>query len=214
VIDAAASHDDEARLVEALRRSDEAAFAELVERYHASLVRVAATFVGSRAVAEEVAQETWLGVLRGIDRFEGRSSLKTWLFRILANTARTRAVREGRTVPFSALGGEAGSRGPTVDADRFRALDDPRWPGHWAAPPSRWDAVPESRLLGREALDLVEASIAGLPPAQRRVITMRDVQGLSAEETCSLLELTEVNQRVLLHRARARVRAALEEYLR
>jgi RNA polymerase sigma-70 factor, ECF subfamily len=204
---------DEAQLVEALRRGDEAAFAALVERYHASLARLAATFVRSGAVAEEVVQETWLSVLRGIDRFEGRSSLKTWVFRILVNTAKTRAVREGRVVPFSSLADDAEPGGPAVDSDRFLGPHHPEWPGHWDAPPASWENVPESRLLGREALDLVARAIEELPDAQRQVITLRDVQGFPADEVCSLLELSEGNQRVLLHRARSRVRAVLEEYL-
>src|SRR5688572_12481477 len=130
-------------------------------------------YVRNRAVAEEVAQETWLGVLRGIERFEGRSSLKTWIFRILTNTAKTRAEREGRTLPFSAFGDDLSLGDPSVDQDRFRGADDPRWPGHWAAPPSSWDEIPESRLVGRETLEQVERAIAQLPPAQQQVITLR-----------------------------------------
>jgi RNA polymerase sigma-70 factor (ECF subfamily) len=208
----ASASPDEAQLVEALRRGDEEAFASLIDRYHASLVRLATVYVRNRSVAEEVAQETWLGVIRGIERFEGRSTLKTWIFRILTNTAKTRAQRESRTVPFSALG-DADLSEPTVDADRFLPPDHLQWPGHWGSPPSSWDGLPESRLLARETLDRVQAAIEALPPAQRQVITLRDVEGWSSEDVCSLLELSEVNQRVLLHRARSKVRRALEEYL-
>ena len=173
------------------------------------MLRVAEMYVSSRAVAEDVVQEAWVGVLRGIGRFEGRSSLKTWLYRIVANTAKTRGVRESRSVPFSSLGDD-GDEG-TVDADRFLGSGD-RFPGHWAVPPQAW--APEGRLLADETLGVVERAIEKLPPAQRAVITMRDVQGFTSEEVCNALDLTETNQRVLLHRARAKVRSALEEYMR
>ena len=202
----------DAHLVEALQRGEEAAFAQLVRDHHASLLRVAQIYVPTRAVAEEVVQETWLAVLRGIDRFEGRSSLKTWLFRILTNVAKTRAVREGRTIPLSALqGGDAPEA--AVDPDRFRGADDPRSPGHWASPPAAWDTLPEERLVAAETRAVIDEAIERLPAAQRAVITLRDVQGWSAEEVCNALEVTETNQRVLLHRARSKVRAALEGYL-
>jgi RNA polymerase sigma-70 factor (ECF subfamily) len=177
--------------------------------YGRGMLRVAEMYVSSRAVAEDVVQEAWVGVLRGIGRFEGRSSLKTWLYRIVANTAKTRGVRESRSVPFSSLGddGDVG----TVDADRFLGSGE-RFPGHWAVPPQAW--APEGRLLADETLDVVERAIEKLPPAQRAVITMRDVQGFTSEEVCNALDLTETNQRVLLHRARAKVRSALEEYMR
>ena len=162
-------------------------------------------YVSTRAVAEEVVQETWLAVLTGLDRFEGRSSLKTWLFRILSNKAKTRGQREGRTLPFSSLATDGDESEPAVDIDRFAGHA-----GHWAAPPR---GVPEERLLAGEAKARIEAAIAGLPPNQRTVITLRDVEGLSAEEACSVLGLSETNQRVLLHRARSKVRAAFEQYL-
>jgi RNA polymerase sigma-70 factor (ECF subfamily) len=200
----------DARLVEGLRMGDEAAFLELMREYGAGMLRVALMYVSSRAVAEEVVQEAWLGVLKGIGRFEGRSSLKTWLFRIVANTAKTRGVRESRSIPFSALGEDAGDK-PTVDPDRFLGSGE-RFPGHWAVPPRAW--APESQLLSQEAMDVIDREIDRLPPAQRAVITMRDVQGFTAEEVCNALDLTETNQRVLLHRARAKVRGALEEYMR
>jgi RNA polymerase sigma-70 factor (ECF subfamily) len=200
----------DARLLEGLRMGDEAAFVELMREYGAGMLRVALMYVSSRAVAEEVVQEAWLGVLKGIGRFEGRSSLKTWLFRIVANTAKTRGVRESRSIPFSSLGGDGGDE-PTVDPDRFLGSGE-RFPGHWAVPPQAW--APESQLLSQEAMDVIDREIDRLPPAQRAVITMRDVQGFTAEEVCNALDLTETNQRVLLHRARAKVRGALEEYMR
>jgi RNA polymerase sigma-70 factor (ECF subfamily) len=202
---------EDARLVEGLRAGDEAAFAQLMREYGASMLRVAQMYVSSRAVAEEVVQEAWLGVLKGIGRFEGRSSLKTWLFRIVANTAKTRGVREARSVPFSALGDD-GEHEPSVDPDRFLGAGE-RFPGHWALPPESWAGVPEGRLLAQETLDVIEREIERLPPAQRAVIMMRDVQGFTSEEVCNALDLTETNQRVLLHRARAKVRSALEEYM-
>jgi RNA polymerase sigma-70 factor (ECF subfamily) len=200
---------EDALLVKGLRAGDEAAFAAVMRMYGRGMLRVAEMYVSSRAVAEDVVQEAWVGVLRGIGRFEGRSSLKTWLYRIVANTAKTRGVRESRSVPFSSLGDD-GDEG-TVDADRFLGSGD-RFPGHWAVPPQAW--APEGRLLADETLEVVERAIDKLPPAQRAVITMRDVQGFTSEEVCNALDLTETNQRVLLHRARAKVRSALEEYMR
>lgn len=202
---------EDAHVVEALRRGDEAAFTGLVREYHSSLLRVAMIYVASRAVAEEVVQETWVGVLKGIDRFESRASLKTWIFRILSNTAKTRAQREGRTLPFSALQNPSGVPEPAVEPERFRDPDDPRWPGHWAVPPQSWG--PEERLLGKETREIVASAIDRLPPAQRAVVSLRDVEGWSAEEVCNTLELTETNQRVLLHRGRSKVRRTLEDYL-
>lgn len=196
--------------MDALRNGDEDAFVSLVERYHASLVRLAQVYVRDRAVAEEVAQEAWLGVIRGIDRFEGRSSLKTWILRILVNTAKTRAVRERRSIPFSTLMPEG--EDPAVEPERFLALDHPRWPGHWSAPPATWQGIPEERLLAGETLERITEAIAALPGNQREVITLRDVEGWSSEEVCALLEISEGNQRVLLHRARSKVRRALEDY--
>jgi len=200
----------EAELLDALRDGQESAFAALVQEYHASILRVAGMYVSNRATAEEVAQETWLAVLKGLDRFEGRSSLKTWIFRIVANIARTRAQRDARSVPFSSIGDETSE--PAVDPDRFVPSGE-RWAGHWKSYPDRWDAVPEERLVGEETRACVEQAIERLPPAQRQVITLRDVEGWSSEEVCSALELSETNQRVLLHRARSKVRQALEDYL-
>jgi len=203
---------DELRLIEALRAGDERVFADLVDRYNASMLRLAMMFVRNRAVAEEVVQETWLGVIRGVERFEGRASLKTWIFRILTNTAKTRAEREGRTVPFSALA-DAAEEGPAVEPERFFGPDH-RFAGHWAAYPERWDTVPEHKLLSGETQSRIADAIAALPPTQREVITLRDVEGWNSEEVCNALDLSETNQRVLLHRARGKVRAALEDYLK
>jgi RNA polymerase sigma-70 factor (ECF subfamily) len=197
----------QAEVVAALRARDETAFVMLVEELSPSMLRVARMYVSTRAVAEEVVQETWLAVLTGIDGFEGRSSLKTWIFRILANRAKTRGEREGRTVPFSSLAGDDEDRGPVVDPDRFVAG------GHWASPPTSWAELPEARLLGDETLAVIRAAIDELPETQRTVITLRDVEGWSSEDVRNVLELSESNQRVLLHRARSKVRRALELYL-
>jgi RNA polymerase sigma-70 factor, ECF subfamily len=203
--------DEDAQLIEGLRAGDEAAFAALLRKYGAGMLRVAQMFAPSRAVAEEVVQEAWVGVLKGIDRFEGRSSLKTWLFRIVSNIAKTRGVREARSVPFSALADDQGDA--AVAQERFLG-DGERFPGHWAVPPSSWAGVPETRLLSAETMDVIRRELGRLPPTQRAVLELRDIEGLSAEEVCNALDLTETNGRVLLHRARAKVRAALEEYLK
>ena len=197
-----------------LRAGDEATFAALVDRYGPSLVRVARLYVRSQAVAEEVVQETWLAVLNGLDRFEGRSSLKTWIFSILANIAKTRGVREARSIPFSELGArEAAADEPAVDPDRF--LDSSAaTPGAWALAPANWAPIPDDRLLADETLERISDAIAQLPPAQRAVIALRDVEGFSSAEARAVLDLSEGNQRVLLHRARSKVRASLEDYLR
>ncbi len=207
---AQAQLDDEAGVVKALRARDERVFEQLMREYHAPLLRVALIYVPSRAVAEDVVQETWLGVLNGIDRFEGRSSLKTWIFRILTNIAKTRGRREGRTVPFSALERPDAVPEPAVEPERFLAADHERWPGHWASKPIPW---PEERLLAAETRAVIAQAIDALPPAQRAVITLRDVEGWSADEARNALGVSETNQRVLLHRARSKVRRALEDYL-
>ena len=205
--------DPDAALLAGLRAGDEAAFEELVDRYSSSMLRVARMYVPSQAVAEEVVQETFLGVLTGIERFEGRSSLKTWLFRILVNRARTRGERERRTVPFAALAGrEAEGDEAAVAAERFLPADHDRWPDHWAAPPERWDESPERSLQSAETLRVVREAVEKLPPMQRLVITMRDLEGWGSDEVRNALEISETNQRVLLHRARSKVRAALEAY--
>ncbi len=200
----------DADLVRALRAGDESVFMELVTRWHASMLRVALMYVPSRAVAEEVVQETWLGVLTGIDRFEERSSLRTWVYRILTNRAKTRGERERRTVPFSSLvSAESERDDPAVDPSRFQGTGGAH-PGHWSAPPDAW---PQERLLAKETLGVIDAAIESLPEAQRTVITMRDVEGFDADEVAGLLEISDVNQRVLLHRARSKVRGVLEAHL-
>src|SRR6266478_9475944 len=205
--------DDDAGLIAARKLRDEAAFVTLVERYPAPLLRLALVYCRSLAIAEEIVQDTWLGVIQGIDRFEGRASFKTWLFQILVNRARTRAVREGRTLSFSSLTDEAKTPGePAVPPERFRPADDP-WPNNWALPPHSWGESSDARLLAEETMELVSRAIAQLPPAQRQVITLRDVEGFTSEDVCNVLEISETNQRVLLHRARSRVRAALEAHL-
>jgi RNA polymerase sigma-70 factor (ECF subfamily) len=203
----AATEAEEALLVR-LRAGDRAAFAALVGRHAGSLLRVAQGLVRDRAVAEEVVQETWLGVLTGIDAFEGRSSLRTWLFQILVNKAQTRFVREGRTVPFSALAGPGDGDPPAVDPGR---LDEQ---GGWRESPGAWtEEDPERLAMGGETRAAIEAAIQDLPQAQRAVMTLRDIEGLQTEEICNLLSITVTNQRVLLHRARAKVRQALERRL-
>ncbi len=201
---------DDQRIIAGLRAGSEAVFAEMVDKYHGSLVRVAMRYTPSRAVAEEVVQDTWIGVIEGIDRFEGRSTVKTWFYRILIYRARARGERERRTTPMSALANDDST--PSVPTERFRG-SDALWAGHWATPPQRWDGDAEERLLAGEAREIIDAVIADLPPAQRDVIVMRDLSQFSAAEVCDLLDVTEANQRVLLHRARSRVRAALEQYL-
>lgn len=200
----------DAQLVASLRAGDEAAFRQIVREWNASMLRVAQIFVPSRAVAEEVVQEAWLRVLGALDRFEGRSSLKTWVFRILANTAKTRAQREGRVIPFSSLQDPGRVPEAAVDADRFLPDDHPHHPGGWSSPPA---ALPEEKLLAAETRARIAAAIEELPANQRAVIMLRDVQGWDSAEVCNALDITEVNQRVLLHRARAKVRNALEDYL-
>ena len=202
---------DDDELLAALRRGEELAFVQLLDRYQGAMLRLARLYVGDWTTAEEVVQETWLGALRGLDRFEGRSSLKTWLFNILTNRAKTRATRDGRTIPFSALE-ETDGDDPAVDPERFHPLGHPD-AGHWVSRPQSWRELPEERLLARETRERLRAAIETLPPMQRTVLTLRDVDGWSSEEVCNTLAISETNQRVLLHRARARVRRALESYL-
>ena len=202
----------EAELVARLRSGDERAFEELVESFHSTMFAVARGYVKTRATAEEVVQESWLAVLDGIDRFEQRSSLRTWILRILVNTAMKRGKREARSVPFSSLALEAEGDELAVEPERFRGRAD-AFPGHWRAYPGDWGALPEERLMGRETIAAARSAIAELPVAQRTVITLRDIVGCSSEEACETLEISEGNQRVLLHRARSRVRDALERHL-
>ena len=203
---------DDASVVKALRSGDEAAFTSLVRQLQGGMVRLALNYVPSRAVAEEVVQETWLAVLNGLDRFEERSSLKTWIYRILLNRAMTRGARERRSVPFSALVDPAAEPDePAVDPSRFRGAGDPN-AGAWLQPPRSWEG-PEERLLSRETLSLVGRALDELPESQREVILLRDVEDWTSREVCNALGITETNQRVLLHRARSKVRSALERYL-
>jgi RNA polymerase sigma-70 factor, ECF subfamily len=205
-------HAEDEGLVSALRAGDEQAFIGLVRRHQALMLRIALGYVRTEAVAEEVVQETWCAVLRGIDRFEGRAALKTWIMRILVNRAKTRGQREARCVPFSAVV-ETENDGPAVDPSRFLPADDPRYPNHWAAAPAEWSRTPDEQLLAAETRGRIRAAIATLPARQQLVISLRDVEGWSPEEVCELMDLTENNQRVLLHRARSQVRAELERYL-
>ena len=204
---------EEHGLIEQLRNGDEMAFTSLVDRFHASMIRLAMAHVSDRSVAEEVVQETWMGVLEGLDRFEGRSSLKTWIFRILTNKAKTRGMRESRQVRFSSASGSGEDlEEPAVDPSRFRTSG--HWADYWAAYPQPWDeATPEKVLLTKEGSAYLEQAIQALPPNLRQVLILRDVEGLSSKEACAMLAVSEANQRVLLHRARSRVRRALEQYL-
>jgi RNA polymerase sigma-70 factor (ECF subfamily) len=198
------------RVVAALRAGDERTFRELFERNYPMMKRVARSYVASDAVAEEVVQETWMAVVTGIERFEGRSALGTWIFSILTNQAKTHSARERRALPFSSVA-PADAEAPAVDPDRFQK-DDEAWPGHWAAPPRPWEK-PDRRLLSLEAREQLKDALAQLPERQRLIVVLRDIEGLSAEEVCDRLELSQENQRVLLHRGRSRLRACLERYL-
>src|SRR5437899_12518413 len=203
---------DERRLLEMLRNGNEAAFVSLIDQYHIAMLRLAQVFVSTQAVAEEVVQEAWVGVLQGLHRFEGRSSLKTWIFRILTNCAKTRAQREGRSTPFSSLSDiDADQSEPAVDPDRFLPADH-EWSGHWVSFPANWQEMPEDRLLSQETRACIHRAIEALPPNQREIIILRDIEGWTSEETCSFLGISEGNQRVLLHRARSKVRNVLEKY--
>jgi RNA polymerase sigma-70 factor (ECF subfamily) len=200
--------ESDAGLLVRLRAGDRAAFAAMVQRHSGSLLRVARSLVRDQATAEELVQETWLAALTGLAGFEGRSSLRTWLFQICINKARTRFVRDGRTVPFSALGGPGDGGGSPLDPDRFDGE------GAWRDPPSTWNEDnPERLAMGAQTRAAIEACIAELPETQRAVLTLRDVEGLEADEICNVLSITLTNQRVLLHRARVRVREALEARL-
>jgi RNA polymerase sigma-70 factor (ECF subfamily) len=197
-------------MVEALRRGDEAAFTTLVDRYNAALQRLASTYVRDAFTAQEVVQETWIGLLESLSRFEGRSSLKTWLFRILTNCARARARKEAHTLPFSQAFPKDGHSAVSVEPHRFYPGWLPSIGGHWRRPPARWENEPEERALAEETRQVIQRSIDALPPLQREVIILRDVTGCPTDEVCNVLGLTDTNQRVLLHRARSSVRRALE----
>jgi RNA polymerase sigma-70 factor, ECF subfamily len=205
-----ARNEDEG-LIAALCRGEADAFATIVDRHSPAMIRVALAYVPSRAAAEEAVQETWIAVMRGIDGFEGRSSLKTWIFRILTNVAMRSGARERRSMPFSALAEAEDTGEPSVDPDRFLPADHELFPGHWAIAPARWP-TPEEGLLAGETREVIAAAIAELPVAQRTVISLRDIEGWSSEEVSAALEISAGNQRILLHRARSRVRNAIESY--
>ena len=201
---------DEATLIAALRARDEVAFAELVDRHTASMLSVARGYVPNAAIAEEVVQETWIALLKGIDAFEGRSSLRTWLFAVMINIAKRRGVRERRDADVAI----AAFTGGTVDPARFRA-DGEQWSGHWreTEEPSPFPETPEGSALGAELVAVTRRALEVLPERQRVVVTMRDMLGFDSAEVCQLLDISVANQRVLLHRGRAVVRAQLEDYL-
>jgi RNA polymerase sigma-70 factor (ECF subfamily) len=198
---------DDVALVTALRSGDEQVFCQLVDHWGGMMLRLALTHVANRAVAEEVVQEAWLTVLRSLDRFERRSALRTWVLGIVVNVARSRARVERRSVPL-----EAEVAGASVDPARFLPADHPRWPHHWAAEPIAW-RTPEEDLLAGETRRIMLQAIDALPPTQHDVLILRDVEGVGAADVCNILGITDTNQRVLLHRARSRVRAALERHL-
>jgi len=203
---------DESELIAALRAGDEATFARLVSDWSRPMLTLARSFVSTEASAEEVVQDTWIAVIKGLDRFEGRSSLRTWIYRILVNTAKSRGVKEHRTLPWSSIAGE--DAGPSLDPALFRSADDP-YPGHWRAAPAAWpqDVAVEGSVLAGEVRGELRTAVDALPDRQRTVITLRDVLGHSSEEVCEMLEISQANQRVLLHRARTAVRAGLATYL-
>jgi RNA polymerase sigma-70 factor (ECF subfamily) len=200
------------QLLDRLRAGDEATFMQLVDRYGGAMRSVALRYVSSRAAADDVVQDAWLAVITSLDRFEGRSSLKTWIMSILKHTAYNRARKEGRAIPFSSFSrDEATGNEPSVAAERFSGPGE-RWAGHWVSAPRDFSGHPEHQLLAREAFESATRSIATLPPLQRAVIILRDVHGWDSSEVCEHLDITEANQRVLLHRARSKVRAALETH--
>lgn len=204
---------EEREVIDALRKGNESSFILLVDRYHNSLLRIAILYVHDHALAEEIVQETWMSVLKGVKGFEGRSSLKTWIFKILNNIARTRWERENRSIPFSMLDDpEISGDEPSVDSERFLPSDHPDRPGGWAIPPKAWNLAPEEHLLAQEIKVCIQKTIDALPHNQQMVITMRDIEGWTSEEVCNVFQLSETNQRVLLHRARSKVRRALEKY--
>jgi len=210
---AVAEPDPDATLLAGLRAGNERAFLAIVEGYGPAMLRLARLYAPNQAVAEEVVQEAWIGVLQGLERFEGRSSLKTWCCRIVINIAKTRGERESRQIPFSAYADpEADGGDAAVEPDRFLSPDH-QWAGHWVSYPQRWDEIPETRALSSEIGSLIREALETLPPSQREVITLRDVDGWASEEVCNVLGISATNQRVLLHRARSRVRRALDEYL-
>lgn len=205
-----AAREADRRVVEALRQGDEAVFRNLVDASSPGLLRLAMTAVPDRAVAEEVVREAWLEVIQGLDRFEGGSTLRAWIFRILLNLASARAAREPRTLASRAPTPAGEDAEPAVEPDRF--VRRGRWSGHWAAPPASWETIPQSRLHARETTDVVDRAVESLPRAQGQVIVLRDVVGLSSPETCEVLGISDGDQRAHLHRARSKVRRALEAH--
>jgi RNA polymerase sigma-70 factor, ECF subfamily len=199
-------------LIAGLRGRDEAMFVLLVDAWSPGLLRAAQAYVSGQDTARDVVQDTWLAVIRGLDRFEGRSALRTWVYRILINIAKTRGVKDSRTIPWTSLTLADEDSGPTVDPARFRGPDDP-YPGGWKQFPAAWPSA-ESDVLAKETMVAIQEALALLPPRQRIVITLRDVDGYDSDEVCALLGVSAANQRVLLHRARAAVRRRLEEYFR
>lgn len=202
---------DDSELLAGLRSGDEGAFRHLVSCHHRSMVRVAMSYVASEAVAEEVAQEAWMGVLRGLERFEGRSSLKTWIFSVLVNQARSRGQKEHRSISLSSLSGPSDEADPCVDPDRFLGPGGP-FAGYWRSPPERFSNLPEEHVISAETLALIDKTLRTLPRSQQQVVTLRDVEGWPAQEVCATLGLSEGNQRVLLCRARAQLRSVLEAH--
>jgi RNA polymerase sigma-70 factor, ECF subfamily len=200
----------ETELLARLRAGDEQAFEELVARLYGTMLTIARTYVKDRAVAEEVVQEAWLGVIGGLERFEGRSSLKTWILSILVNKAKTRGTREARTVPFASLAPE--DHAPAVEPERFRGPHE-QYTGGWRSFPANWNAAASTVVEDRETIRVAMRAIADLPLTQQTVIRMRDVEGYTSQEVCATLDVSEANQRVLLHRARSRVRSALEKHI-
>jgi RNA polymerase sigma-70 factor (ECF subfamily) len=203
---------DAGELVAALRAGDDAAFARIVQDWSRPMLTLARGFVSTQASAEEVVQETWLAVLKGIDRFEGRSSLRSWVFRILVNTAKSRGVKEHRTLPWSSIAGD--EAGPGLDPALFQSAGEP-YPGHWRAAPSAWpeEVAVEGSVLAGEVRRELASVLETLPDRQRIVLTLRDVLGHSSEEVCELLGISQANQRVLLHRARTAARAGIAAYV-
>ena len=203
---------DEGELIAALRAGDEAVFSRLVNDWSRPMLTLARNFVSTEASAEEVVQETWLAVIKGLDRFEGRSALRTWVYRILVNTAKSRGVKEHRTLPWSSVAGD--DAGPSLDPALFQSAGEAH-PGHWRAAPTAWpdDVAVEGSVLAGEVRGKLRTAVDALPDRQRIVLTLRDVLGHSSEEVCQLLEISQANQRVLLHRARTAVRAGLAAYL-
>ena len=201
----------DAVIVARMRARDEVIFAALLDAWSPSMLRVARSYVADEHAAQDVVQETWLAVLRGIDAFESRSSLRTWVYRILVNRAISRSGRDARVIPLSSLSPAAEDYAPTVDPARFRDGDDP-YPGHWRSHPDRWP-TPESEMLAQETRRHLAAALERLPARQRIVVTLRDVEGCSSEQACEILAISPANQRVLLHRGRAALRAVLEERL-